>query len=517
MKYSTSLKFKLPDGNDDVDINDINENFTKADTEIIDLKNKLQNSLTNVTKINEQLAKNTKQISTAQSKADSAYNKVTSATYIRDRVKAVDGHGSGLDADTVDGKHATGNLMTNEKNNLVAAINEVFTNGNNVKNNTVDALLSVDDSLPVTHNSSWSKIITEIGNIQTGLSEEGKIYPKIFVQTSQPIAIKKWDIWIKTSENINNIYFRDHEPPHITGVGWINIGDIDMSFNVLKGLQFLDENGSEITINYKTKMSAEKSSTKPKIWENGYMSIMANLNFIKYRKDDKWCSINASYWNGIKWVDFIQEDFYIYSGSYDDSVRKISPSGNEVWKYTGHDEAVHGVAVDKDGYVYSGSNDDSVRKISPSGNEVWKYTGHDKAVHGVAVDKDGYVYSGSYDDSVRKISPSGNEVWKYTGHDKAVLAVAVDKDGYVYSGSNDDSVRKISPSGNEVWKYTGHNRGVAAVAVDKYGYVYSGSYDDSVRKISPSGNEVWKYTGHNKFVLAVAVDPGLIGAFLDEW
>src|SRR5699024_3633144 len=41
-------------------------------------------------------------------------------------------------------------LETSEKSTIVGAINEVFTTGNNVKRDTVDALLSVDDSLPVT-------------------------------------------------------------------------------------------------------------------------------------------------------------------------------------------------------------------------------------------------------------------------------------------------------------------------------------------------------------------------------
>lgn len=75
--------------------------------------------------------------------------------------------------------HGIGNetLLTTAKT-LKGAINEVFTNGNNVKRDTVGALLSVDDSLPITTDSPWNNIISEIGNIETGnstvsLSAEG--------------------------------------------------------------------------------------------------------------------------------------------------------------------------------------------------------------------------------------------------------------------------------------------------------------------------------------------------------
>ncbi|MCJ8173242.1 phage tail protein [Clostridium botulinum] len=45
------------------------------------------------------------------------------------------------------------NLKTTNKTNLVSAINEVFTSGNNVKFNTVDALLQLDKSLQITKES----------------------------------------------------------------------------------------------------------------------------------------------------------------------------------------------------------------------------------------------------------------------------------------------------------------------------------------------------------------------------
>lgn len=60
------------------------------------------------------------------------------------------------------------NLLTTNKNNLVSAINEVFQTGNNVKSNTVGALLSVDPNLPINVGSSWEDVINAIGEISTG-------------------------------------------------------------------------------------------------------------------------------------------------------------------------------------------------------------------------------------------------------------------------------------------------------------------------------------------------------------
>jgi len=122
-----------------------------------------------------------------------------------------------------------------------------------------------------------------------------------------------------------------------------------------------------------------------------------------------------------------------------------------IWTFTGHSDYVYSVAVSPNGnYVYSGSKDDTVKKIDASTREVvWTFTGHSDYVHSVAVSPDGnYVYSGSNDKAVRKINAStGAEVWTFGGHSEAVHSVAVSPDGnYVYSGSFDDTVKKINAS-----------------------------------------------------------------------
>ena len=202
----------------------------------------------------------------------------------------------------------------------------------------------------------------------------------------------------------------------------------------------------------------------------------------------------------------------VYSGSSDNTVRKISPAGNQVWSFFGHSNWVYKVAVDAQGFVYSGSSDNTLRKINPNGVEVWSFTGHTDNVLGVAVDAQGFVYSGSSDTTVRKIDPDGVEVWSFTGNSGWVWGVAVDAQGFVYSASGDNTVRKIDSDGNQVWRFTGHSFDVEAVAVDAQGFVYSASIDQTVRKIDSDGNQVWSFTGHSNNVLGVAVSPGLLGA-----
>lgn len=112
MQETPNLKLKKPSLTDYVIVGDLNENADKIDTAI-------------------------------------TTNKENLAAHLAER-------GSLLD------------LQTTNKETIVNAINEVFQTGNNVKSDTVDALLSVDDSLLVTKDNSWVDVIGAIGQISTG-------------------------------------------------------------------------------------------------------------------------------------------------------------------------------------------------------------------------------------------------------------------------------------------------------------------------------------------------------------
>jgi len=43
--------------------------------------------------------------------------------------------------------------------------------------------------------------------------------------------------------------------------------------------------------------------------------------------------------------EYVALEMYVYSGAWDYEVHKITPAGNNEWKYTGHSGTVRGVAV----------------------------------------------------------------------------------------------------------------------------------------------------------------------------
>lgn len=75
---------------------------------------------------------------------------------------------TGLNAEKINGKTATAIPSTTEKNDIIGMVNEVFQSGNNVKTNTVNALLSKDSTLPITNNSPWNDVISAIGSLSNG-------------------------------------------------------------------------------------------------------------------------------------------------------------------------------------------------------------------------------------------------------------------------------------------------------------------------------------------------------------
>ena len=77
-------------------------------------------------------------------------------------------------------------------------------------------------------------------------------------------------------------------------------------------------------------------------------------------------------------------DFFIASD--DGHVRRYDRGGNLVWQFDDHSDVIRGLAYDRYGYIYTGSNDQTLKKISPNGNQVWAYTKNAHPVSAIAVD-----------------------------------------------------------------------------------------------------------------------------------
>lgn len=74
---------------------------------------------------------------------------------------------NGGNSDTVDGKQASGTLVTSEKTNLVTAINELFTNVSDGKNTIASAI--TDKGVTASGSDTFATMATKIRNITTGV------------------------------------------------------------------------------------------------------------------------------------------------------------------------------------------------------------------------------------------------------------------------------------------------------------------------------------------------------------
>jgi outer membrane protein assembly factor BamB len=115
-------------------------------------------------------------------------------------------------------------------------------------------------------------------------------------------------------------------------------------------------------------------------------------------------SLNWSY-SGISGdIDVYARDGFVYAAGSD--VFKIdADSAGLVWTFSGHTGNVRHLAVDSQGNVYSGGSDETVRKISPAGVELWVNSDPTNFILAVAVDNDDVPYSTGSDSQLRRYDP----------------------------------------------------------------------------------------------------------------
>jgi WD40 repeat protein/tRNA A-37 threonylcarbamoyl transferase component Bud32 len=195
------------------------------------------------------------------------------------------------------------------------------------------------------------------------------------------------------------------------------------------------------------------------------------------------------------------------------TVRGLDPvSGKEMFKLTGHNDAVRCLSVSADGKrAVSGSDDRIVRVWDlPRALEIRRFNLHRAGVTGVALSADGrLVLSGSRDGSLRLWeSATGKELRVFAVPRGPVLCVALSGDGeQAYSGHFDTTLRLWEAStGRELRRFTGHRQMVGALACSPSALLVSGSHDQTVRLWDPaSGAELAAGQGHTAAVTAVAV------------
>ena len=90
----------------------------------------------------------------------------------------------------------------------------------------------------------------------------------------------------------------------------------------------------------------------------------------------------------------VDNNGYAYVGTTNSTVHKYSVTdGTEItsggWPFDKHTGGVRNIAAAVDGTVYTGSRDDTVKKINSDGTEAWTYTGFNENITAVAV---GIIY-----------------------------------------------------------------------------------------------------------------------------
>lgn len=121
---------------------------------------------------------------------------------------------------------------------------------------------------------------------------------------------------------------------------------------------------------------------------------------------------NLGEYNGINVATGKNGDVFFTSQNF---LRKLTNNGGYVWQHDGPSGA-DGLDVDANDYSYLGFTNGELRKINPSGSQVWSIIIHDSdSPEYVVVDPVGGVYALMIFDSLRKYNENGNLVWTYTG------------------------------------------------------------------------------------------------------
>lgn len=345
-----------------------------------------------------------------------------------------------------------------------------------------------------------------IGTGGTGLKRTFKTS----VQLNEP-AKHLNDLWIKTNENVTEVIFSHlgEEPARKEGTVWVSLYNVDMKLPSKKVLK-LFTNKTEVNFSYSKEIVTHPPEVKLLLFKNKIMEIYGQFGSVRIFKNGKWNWLQASFWNGIMWVDCPTSEFYLYYASWGGKhLAKLGPDGREIWRVGNITSDFNKIAIDENRNIYATRLTYFVTKISPDGvaNTDFYNTGNsDISVNLVSADKKGFVYvvqRGSRDssDTIRKLDLTGKKVWDANLYGRgATNRLDVDKDGNIFIetmvGDNSTAIlSKHTADGKEIWRIDKIKYSVLDVNGNAYmlgGYA-NGLYTNII-KVDKDGKEVWKKT-----------------------
>lgn len=161
------------------------------------------------------------------------------------------------------------------------------------------------------------------------------------------------------------------------------------------------------------------------------------------------------------------------------------------------------IKIDEEGNILIGSNDNSLRKLSKDGTEIWQLTDYESSVLSIDIDSDGNILTTGLYSAIRKVSPKGVEIWRHKSHEENVNAVSVDSENNAYFGggrNSDFSVKKVDSQGKLVWTYKEYPYIIYTICVSEDDNIYVGggktssSYYAIVQKLDTNGAEMGYFT-----------------------
>lgn len=344
----------------------------------------------------------------------------------------------------------------------------------------------------------------------------------VFIQKTQPTALLKGDVWIKSDIPATKVLFFEDgmEAPKEEGNVWIILKDIEMKM-VLEKIVKVFSNKKEINMDYsRNTIINTVTLSKLHVFKNKFMQIYSMFGVAKMYRNGKWEWLIADYWDGTKWVNFSNLQMYVYYATYNGQVQLNATStvkqiqshdGSPLWSYNANAENIQSLAVDKDGYVITGENvKGKLSRLDPKGTLVWGKDASERlgglprsGIPAVAVDKDGYIYEGFELDLIKR-DTQGKEVWKRNIAEPSggINRITVDKDKNIFvlmntggaTGGIKARVFQYSSSGSQVF-----NTPIQETTSNFYAFamnnshIFIGTNGGTIIRVSKDGKEVKQF------------------------
>ncbi|WP_411501361.1 hypothetical protein [Bacillus thuringiensis] len=333
-----------------------------------------------------------------------------------------------------------------------------------------------------------------------------------FIQKTEPLTKVKGDIWIKSDITATKVLFLEQgvEAPQEEGTVWVVLKELEMKIIIEKIVKVFS-NKKEINMNYSNNIGINQiSASKYQVFRNKLMQIYALFGIAKIFRNGKWEWLVADYWDGTKWVNFSNTEFYVYyatsngkaGNDMSSSLKKASVyDGSQIWRYI-ESKDIDSLAVDAEGFVIFGTKYRGTYRLRPDGSLEWSNPWNSASAYRtqiVAADRDGNFYDDRSGPEIVKRNKQNQEVWR-TGFTSinlpSVHGIILDKDKnlYVKIIPQETNVRarivKLNSSGTEIYNLPITDMGDTTELAMNDSYLFIGTVNSAVIRVSKDGKEI---------------------------